>query len=142
MSAEPSLDLWAVFARRPMPTQWLREGLDAIDRRFGEEFIAATKSGASAEDYFLGAVPYLTFLTPEAAVYFLPAFFRSALQASIQLYDLDRYFCTETGHLTLSLLSREEQEAIEAFLSSFPGKEHTSAVLERLHIRRPSNQNA
>jgi hypothetical protein len=142
MSTGPSSDLWEAFIGRSLPRQWLRDDLDPIDRRFGEEFVTAVQSGASPEEYFLSAVPFLTFLTPEVAAYFLPAFFRSALQASIQLCDLDRYFYTATGQRTLALLRRDEREAIERFLLDFPHKADASGIVERLRSESSSQKNA
>ena len=127
----------AAFAHRRLPSEVLRGDLYGTDAVDAAEFLEATRRGESAVTFFHSAIPYFTFLTDEAALFYFPDLLAIFAEDPVELLTVFQSLDVESGRRVLSKLNTSERAAICDLVDAMKQK-HDHKLCQALldHLRQ------
>jgi hypothetical protein len=124
--------LKGAFAQRVRPVQILREGLVGVDAMDAEDLRDCLRAGESASHHFHSAIPYFSFLTDEAALFYLPELLAIFADDRVELITVFMSLELDSGRRILTKLTDGERQAIHAWVQVLKAEEDNALCLKLL----------
>ena len=115
--------LKVAFAHRTLPAEVLREDLCGVDAADAGDFRDSLQAGESTSSLFHSAIPYFSFLTDNAALFYLPELLSIFADDRTELLTVFMSLELDSGRRVLAQLSGIERAAIHAWVQALRAEE-------------------
>lgn len=103
--------------------QILREDLRGVDFVDAEEFRGSLQAGGSAARHFHSAIPYFSFLSDEAALFYLPELLSIFAGDRVELLTVFTSLELDSSRRVLAQLTATERQAVHAWVQAMREEE-------------------